>query len=106
MAAGAPPWDPEVLARIGALHLRARQASLGLQHGAHRSNRVASNVEFADYKEYAAGDPLKDLDWRVAARSDHGSSIPRPASAAPNGSRSRCSSANCDSRGTVVRSTG
>ncbi len=70
MSTGVPPWDPEVLARIGALHLRARQASLGLQHGAHRSNRVSSNVEFADYKEYAPGDPLKDLDWRVAARSD------------------------------------
>lgn len=66
----APVWDAEVLARIGTLHLRARQATAGMLHGAHRSQRVASNVEFADYKEYAAGDPLKDLDWKVAARSD------------------------------------
>ncbi len=69
-AIGSPAWDPEVLARIGALHLRARQATAGLLHGAHRSQRVASNVEFADYKEYAPGDSLKDLDWKVAARSD------------------------------------
>lgn len=69
-AAPAPPWDPEVLARIGTLHLRARQATAGLLHGAHRSHRVASNVEFADYKEYTPGDPLRDLDWKVAARSD------------------------------------
>ena len=25
-----PPWDPEVLARLGLLHLRARQATAGL----------------------------------------------------------------------------
>ena len=66
----APTWDPEVLARLGSLHLRARQATAGLSHGPHRSLRVASNVEFADYKEYTPGDPLKDLDWKVAARSD------------------------------------
>lgn len=63
-------WDPEVLARIAHLHLRARQATAGLLHGAHRSGRVSSNVEFADYKEYSPGDPLRDLDWKVAARSD------------------------------------
>lgn len=63
-------WDPEVLNRIGHLHLRARAAVAGLQHGAFRSNRVAANVEFADYKEYSPGDPLRDLDWRVAARTD------------------------------------
>lgn len=65
-----PPWDPEVLARLGLLHLRARQATAGLNHGAHRSHRVASNVEFADYKEYTPGDPLRDLDWKVLARAD------------------------------------
>lgn len=59
-----------MLARIGALHLRARQATAGLLHGAHRSDRVAANVEFADYKEYTAGDPLRDLDWKVLARAD------------------------------------
>lgn len=68
--AARPAWDPEVLARIGTLHLRARQATAGMLHGSHRSNRVASNVEFADYKEYTPGDPLRDLDWKVAARSD------------------------------------
>jgi uncharacterized protein (DUF58 family) len=65
-----PPWDPEVLARIAALELRARGLVRGLQHGAHPSMRVTSNVEFADYKEYSPGDPLRDLDWRVLARSE------------------------------------
>lgn len=67
---GAPTWDAEVLARVARLHLRARQAVDGLLHGAHRSAQIAANVEFAEYKEYSPGDPLRDIDWRVAARSD------------------------------------
>ncbi|MFM2246245.1 MAG: hypothetical protein RL071_2319 [Pseudomonadota bacterium] len=64
------PWDPEVIHRITTLSLRARQQVEGLRLGVHASRRVTSNVEFADYKEYSPGDPLRDLDWRVAARSD------------------------------------
>lgn len=39
-------------------------------HGGHLSRRSASAVEFADYKEYSPGDPIRHLDWRVAARTD------------------------------------
>jgi len=63
-------WDPEVLARLQHLHLRARQLVTGLSNGAHLSMRVSRNVEFADYKEYTPGDPIRDLDWRVYGRSD------------------------------------
>jgi len=64
------PWEPEVLARIHHLHLVARHVVEGVLHGAHRARRLGPNVEFADYKEYSAGDPLRDLDWKVMARSD------------------------------------
>jgi len=63
-------WDPEVLARVAWLQLRARQAVTGVVHGAHRSVQISPNVEFADYKEYSPGDPLRDVDWKVAARTD------------------------------------
>ena len=63
-------WEPEVLARINHLHLVARHVVEGVLHGAHRSRRLGPNVEFADYKEYSPGDPLRDLDWKVMARSD------------------------------------
>jgi len=52
------------------LPLRARQAVTGLAYGSHRSVQIAPNVEFADYKEYTPGDNLRDVDWKVAARSD------------------------------------
>ena len=63
-------WDSEVLARIAWLQLRAKELVEGLQQGSHGSIRVAPNVEFADYKDYSPGDSLRDLDWRVLARSD------------------------------------
>lgn len=70
-AGGAPrAWDPDVLARVRHLHLRARHLTQAWLHGEHRSRRVGQAVEFADYQEYLPGMDLRRLDWRVAARSD------------------------------------
>ncbi len=63
-------WDPETLARIRSLQLIARQSVEGVLSGEHRSRRVGASVEFADYKEYQAGDELRHLDWKVLAKSD------------------------------------
>ncbi len=64
------PWDPAVLQRCRALHLHARQVVAGLHHGGQRSLRAGHDVEFMDYKPYDIGDSLRDLDWRVLARTD------------------------------------
>lgn len=64
------PWDPEVLERVRALFLHARQATAGLYQGARRSIRSGHDVEFMDYKPYDPGDSLRDLDWKVLARTD------------------------------------
>lgn len=63
-------WDPDVLARIRRLALQARHAVEGVLKGAHRSRALGPEVEFVDFKEYAPGDPLRDLDWRILARND------------------------------------
>jgi uncharacterized protein (DUF58 family) len=63
-------WEPEVLARIRHLALVARHTVDGALHGRHSSRAIGASVVFEDYKEYAPGDPLSQLDWRVAARSD------------------------------------
>jgi len=42
----------------------------GWRSGDHRSIRTNANVEFVDYKEYSPGDPIRHLDWKVAARAD------------------------------------
>jgi uncharacterized protein (DUF58 family) len=61
---------PEVLAGIGDLELRARYAVEGLVSGMHQSPYSGYSVEFAQHREYAPGDDLRHLDWRVYGRSD------------------------------------
>lgn len=62
--------DPDVLARISSIGLRARQVVEGTLSGLHRSPYRGANVEFAEYREYAPGDDLRRLDWRVFGRTD------------------------------------
>jgi len=62
--------DPEVLARIAGLALRAKHVVEGTISGLHRSPFHGFNVEFAEYREYSPGDDLRRLDWRVLGRTD------------------------------------
>ena len=62
--------DPDVLSRIVPLSLRARRVVEGSVSGLHKSPFHGSNVEFSAYREYAPGDDLRRLDWRVYGRSD------------------------------------
>src|SRR6185295_18273592 len=62
--------NPQILARIARLGLRARRVVEGTISGLHRSPLHGVSVEFADYREYSPGDDLKRLDWRAYARSE------------------------------------
>lgn len=62
--------DPEVLARIAGLSLRARKVVEGTISGLHKSPFHGFDVEFAEYREYSPGDDLRRLDWRVFGRTD------------------------------------
>ncbi|MHC4065467.1 MAG: DUF58 domain-containing protein [Planctomycetota bacterium] len=61
---------PEVLARIGALELRARMVVEGYYTGMHRSPYHGASVEYADHRVYSQGDDLRHIDWKVYARTD------------------------------------
>ena len=62
--------DPEHLAKIKALHIRARTVMDGALTGLHRSPHHGSSIEFAEHHEYSTGDEIRHIDWRVYARSD------------------------------------
>ena len=61
---------PDVLAQIGDLELRARYVVEGFVSGLHRSPYHGYSVEFAQHKEYVAGDDIRHLDWRVYGRTN------------------------------------
>lgn len=63
-------YDPEVLARISALKLRALNLVEGLLSGNHRSRHKGSSVEFAEYKDYSPGDEIRHIDWKVMGKTD------------------------------------
>lgn len=62
--------DPEVLQKIGDLELIAREAVEGLRVGSHRSPLRGFSTEFAHHRQYAPGDSIRDIDWRVYGRTD------------------------------------
>jgi uncharacterized protein (DUF58 family) len=63
-------YDPEVLARISTLKLRALKLVEGLLSGNHRSRHKGSSVEFAEYKDYSPGDEIRHIDWKVVGKTD------------------------------------
>jgi uncharacterized protein (DUF58 family) len=63
-------YDPEVLARIGHLELRARMVVEGSVTGMHRSPYQGQSVEFKDHRAYVAGDDPRHIDWKVYGRAD------------------------------------
>ena len=59
-----------MLARLQGLALRARLVVEGYVAGVHRSPFHGFSIEFAEHREYAPGDDLRYLDWKVFGRTD------------------------------------
>lgn len=61
---------PEAIKRIARLEVRARHVVEGFLSGMHRSPYFGQSVEFLQHREYAVGDDLRHVDWKVWARQD------------------------------------
>jgi uncharacterized protein (DUF58 family) len=64
----APFFDETFLRRLEQLELASRRLTAGRMKGERRSVRRGQSVEFADYRNYSAGDDLRQLDWNAYAR--------------------------------------
>jgi uncharacterized protein (DUF58 family) len=62
--------DPATVAALGHIELVARWVVDGFIAGLHRSPRKGFSVEFAEHRPYQAGDELRYVDWKIAARAD------------------------------------
>jgi uncharacterized protein (DUF58 family) len=62
--------DPRVMDQIGHLELLSRTVVDGLLAGKHRSSTKGGCCEFAQHRQYAPGDEIRQIDWQVYARND------------------------------------
>jgi uncharacterized protein (DUF58 family) len=61
---------PEVLARLRPLRLHTRRGAAAHGHGLHAGQQRGSGLEFSQYRSYEPGDDLRQVDWKLFARSD------------------------------------
>jgi uncharacterized protein (DUF58 family) len=62
--------EPQALARVQNLSVVARGVVEGFISGLHASPYKGFSVEFAEHREYTAGDDPRHLDYRMLARTD------------------------------------
>src|SRR5579885_920779 len=63
-----PFLDLRALASLEGLRFSTRHRIDGSYTGRHASRQLGGAAEFVDYREYAAGEDLRRLDWKVLAR--------------------------------------
>ncbi|HBE69052.1 MAG TPA: hypothetical protein DDW52_12960 [Planctomycetaceae bacterium] len=55
---------------VAKLHLDARYVMASITAGKHRSVARGSSLEFREHRQYAPGDPLRTLDWKLFGKTD------------------------------------
>jgi uncharacterized protein (DUF58 family) len=63
-----PILTPQLLAQLERLELVSRKVFRGRMKGERKSKRKGQSVEFADFRQYVAGDDLRFIDWNLFAR--------------------------------------
>jgi uncharacterized protein (DUF58 family) len=61
---------PSLLNSINGLELIARTIVEGFMSGSNKSQSVGAGQEFSQYRSYQPGDDLRQLDWKMFARSE------------------------------------
>ncbi|MBQ9395006.1 MAG: DUF58 domain-containing protein [Proteobacteria bacterium] len=65
-----PLFDDEFLKKIEYLYVVSKRMFKGRLRAERKTKKVASGIEFADYRNYAPGDDFRALDWRLYARTE------------------------------------
>jgi len=63
-----PLFDDDFLSRLEYLSLVSRRAFQGQMMAQRRSRQLGTGIEFADHRQYTAGDDFRYLDWNLYAR--------------------------------------
>jgi uncharacterized protein (DUF58 family) len=62
--------QPEVIAQLENIELKARLVVEGFITGLHRSPYHGFSVEFAEHRQYRSGDEIRHIDWKIFGRTD------------------------------------
>lgn len=62
--------QPEVVAQLANMELRARLVVEGFLTGLHKSPYHGFSVEFTEHRQYMPGDEIKHVDWKAYAKTD------------------------------------
>lgn len=62
--------NPETVSKLKGMEMRARMVVEGFIAGLHKSPYHGFSVEFAEHRQYMPGDNIRDIDWKVYAKTD------------------------------------
>lgn len=65
-----PLFDDQFLKKIEYLYVVSKKMFKGRLRAERKTKKVASGIEFADYRNYAPGDDFRALDWRLYGRTE------------------------------------
>jgi len=63
-------FDSAFLSKLEQLYLLSKKLFRGAHRAERRSRQLGSSLEFADYRNYTAGDDLRSIDWNIYGRLD------------------------------------
>src|SRR5690606_10620086 len=61
---------PDVVSKLQNMELKARLVVEGFITGLHKSPYHGFSVEFAEHRQYMAGDEIKHLDWKIYGKTN------------------------------------
>ncbi|REJ91153.1 MAG: DUF58 domain-containing protein [Planctomycetota bacterium] len=61
----------DVLARVERMRLNPIRRQTNRMRGEHLSSKGGTSIEFADYRDYVAGDDIRYVDWNIFSRLNH-----------------------------------
>ena len=70
MASTEEHFDEAFLEKLEYLYIVSQKIVAGRLRAERKTRIVGSGIEFADYRNYTAGDDLRNLDWRIFARTE------------------------------------
>jgi len=63
-------FDEEFLKRLEYLYIVSKKIVAGANWAERKTRIVGSGLEFADFRNYSAGDDLRNIDWKLFARTE------------------------------------